>query len=236
MTTAPLTRRAARAGSGQHRGQPARRRGRPAGRAQMTCGPGSPRSGTVWTSPTARSTSARYGRPGPYHPRGRGGPRQHPPAPGGTARHHRRPGKRTRLPRTRLERPGDHRHQTQGRERQRLLLLAQLAEAAATLLASPAIGLVRRCEEPGCRLLFLCAHPRRRWCSPATCGNRARVARYYQLHKENKTPEPLTAGRGDNHNGRGFSPAHLPGRSGSRNRTQAAKSSTASTTRSKRME
>ena len=75
------------------------------------------------------------------------------------------------------------------------VLLAQLAEAAATLLASPAIGLVRRCEGPGCRMLFLPAHPRRRWCSPATCGNRARVARYYQLHKENKTPEPLTAGR-----------------------------------------
>ena len=75
------------------------------------------------------------------------------------------------------------------------VLLAQLAEAAATLLASPAIGLVRRCEGPGCRMLFLPAHPRRRWCSPATCGNRARVARYYQLHKEDKTPEPLTADR-----------------------------------------
>ena len=40
---------------------------------------------------------------------------------------------------------------------------------------------------------------RRNWCeadgNPATCGNRARVARYYQLHKENKTPEPLTADR-----------------------------------------
>ena len=68
------------------------------------------------------------------------------------------------------------------------VLLAQLAEAAATLLASPAIGLVRRCEGPGCRMLFLPAHPRRRWCSPATCGNRARVARYYQLHKENRQP------------------------------------------------
>ena len=66
------------------------------------------------------------------------------------------------------------------------VLLAQLAEAAATLLASPAVGLVRRCEGPGCRMLFLPAHPRRRWCSPATCGNRTRVARYYQLHKENK--------------------------------------------------
>ena len=66
------------------------------------------------------------------------------------------------------------------------VLLAELAEAAATLLAGPAIGLVRRCEGPGCRMLFLPAHPRRRWCSSATCGNRARVARYYQLHKENK--------------------------------------------------
>jgi predicted RNA-binding Zn ribbon-like protein len=66
------------------------------------------------------------------------------------------------------------------------VLLAQFAEAAATLLASPAIRLVRRCEGPGCRMLFLPAHPRRRWCSPATCGNRARVARYYQLHKEER--------------------------------------------------
>ena len=64
------------------------------------------------------------------------------------------------------------------------VLLAQLAEAATTLLASPAIGLVRRCEGPDCRMLFLPAHPRRRWCSPATCGNRARVARYYQRHKQ----------------------------------------------------
>lgn len=64
------------------------------------------------------------------------------------------------------------------------VLLAQLAEAAASLLASPAIGLVRCCEGPGCRMLFLPAHPRRRWCSPASCGNRARVARYYQRHKQ----------------------------------------------------
>jgi predicted RNA-binding Zn ribbon-like protein len=64
------------------------------------------------------------------------------------------------------------------------VLLAQLAEATATLLAGPAIGLVRRCEGPGCRMLFLPAHPRRRWCSSATCGNRARVARYYQRHKQ----------------------------------------------------
>ncbi|WP_219415621.1 CGNR zinc finger domain-containing protein [Pseudonocardia nigra] len=62
-------------------------------------------------------------------------------------------------------------------------LLARLAEAAVDLLTDPAVRSVRACEGPGCRLLFLPAHPRRRWCSPALCGNRVRVARYYQRHK-----------------------------------------------------
>ncbi|NGO80928.1 hypothetical protein G6045_35505, partial [Streptomyces sp. YC504] len=26
-----------------------------------------------------------------------------------------------------------------------------------------------------------------RWCSPARCGNRTRVARYYQRHKPDRT-------------------------------------------------
>lgn len=62
--------------------------------------------------------------------------------------------------------------------------LAALASAAAELLASPAVRKVKTCEAPGCRLLFVPAHPRRRWCDPATCGNRVRVARYYQRHKD----------------------------------------------------
>ncbi|MFI7707675.1 CGNR zinc finger domain-containing protein [Nonomuraea sp. NPDC049480] len=62
-------------------------------------------------------------------------------------------------------------------------LLAQLAEAAADLLTDPAAGRIRGCEGPQCRMLFLPAHPRRRWCSPDLCGNRVRVARYYQRHK-----------------------------------------------------
>ncbi len=63
-------------------------------------------------------------------------------------------------------------------------LLAELAEAAADLLAGPSITKVRHCEGPECRMIFLPAHPRRRWCSPALCGNRVRVARYYQRHKD----------------------------------------------------
>jgi predicted RNA-binding Zn ribbon-like protein len=66
----------------------------------------------------------------------------------------------------------------------RARLCAELAEAAVELLASSAITAVRQCEGPDCVLLFLPAHPRRRWCSPRLCGNRVRVGRYYQRHKQ----------------------------------------------------
>jgi len=62
-------------------------------------------------------------------------------------------------------------------------LAAELAEAVAVLLADPAIRSVRECEAPDCVMLFLPAHPRRRWCSATRCGNRMRVARYYERHK-----------------------------------------------------
>ncbi|GAA0419074.1 CGNR zinc finger domain-containing protein [Acrocarpospora corrugata] len=62
-------------------------------------------------------------------------------------------------------------------------LAARLAAAAGELLADPAFAAVRACEASDCVMLFLPAHPRRRWCSAARCGNRARVARYYQRHR-----------------------------------------------------
>ncbi|MFB4317018.1 CGNR zinc finger domain-containing protein [Actinomadura sp. 21ATH] len=62
-------------------------------------------------------------------------------------------------------------------------LAARLAEAAAGLLADPAVTRIRQCEAGDCTLLFLPAHPRRRWCSAARCGNRARVARHYRRRK-----------------------------------------------------
>jgi predicted RNA-binding Zn ribbon-like protein len=61
-------------------------------------------------------------------------------------------------------------------------LVAELALAATDLLTSPAVTNVRQCERADCRMLFVPAHPHRRWCS-TTCGNRARVARYYERHK-----------------------------------------------------
>ncbi len=63
-------------------------------------------------------------------------------------------------------------------------LLAELSEAAVLLLADPAVLRIRQCEGPLCRQLFLPATARRRWCSPALCGNRVRVARYYQSHRD----------------------------------------------------
>ncbi|KAB1147170.1 CGNR zinc finger domain-containing protein [Streptomyces luteolifulvus] len=62
-------------------------------------------------------------------------------------------------------------------------LAACLAEAAAELLADPAVTKIRECEAEDCVMLFLATHPRRRWCSAARCGNRVRVARHYQRHK-----------------------------------------------------
>ncbi|TXS46970.1 CGNR zinc finger domain-containing protein [Streptomyces sp. t39] len=59
-------------------------------------------------------------------------------------------------------------------------LAALLAEAAAEMLSAPAIDRLRECEADGCVMVFLPSHPRRRWCSPTRCGNRARVARYYR--------------------------------------------------------
>ncbi|MGV9408640.1 CGNR zinc finger domain-containing protein [Nocardia sp. NPDC003693] len=64
-------------------------------------------------------------------------------------------------------------------------LAAALAESAVELLTDPGISRLKRCEADDCVLLFVPAHPRRRWCSPQRCGNRVRVARYYDRHSSN---------------------------------------------------
>ncbi|MDF5758659.1 ABATE domain-containing protein [Spongiactinospora sp. TRM90649] len=62
-------------------------------------------------------------------------------------------------------------------------LTTWLAEAVAGLLVNPDVAKIRQCEAADCVMLFLPAHPRRRWCSAARCGNRVRVARHYQRRK-----------------------------------------------------
>lgn len=62
-------------------------------------------------------------------------------------------------------------------------LVAELAEDAVRLLASDQPSKIRRCDGPKCRMIFVAKNSRRRWCLPEICGNRVRVARYYQRHK-----------------------------------------------------
>jgi|HubBroStandDraft_6_1064221.scaffolds.fasta_scaffold54299_2 predicted RNA-binding Zn ribbon-like protein len=62
--------------------------------------------------------------------------------------------------------------------------LAPLADAAAELFVEGDFTLIRQCESDECVLWFLDttrAH-RRRWCSMATCGNRAKVSSFRARH------------------------------------------------------
>ena len=61
-------------------------------------------------------------------------------------------------------------------------ILWEVAQAAADLLTSPELQLVRFCEAPDCEWLFL-DHSRnrsRRWCDMTSCGNRQKARRHYQ--------------------------------------------------------
>jgi predicted RNA-binding Zn ribbon-like protein len=57
--------------------------------------------------------------------------------------------------------------------------LATLAADAIELLTGPDPERLQACGAPGCVLMFLKEHPRRKWCS-AACGNRVRQARHYE--------------------------------------------------------
>ncbi|MBL0211857.1 MAG: ABATE domain-containing protein [Holophagaceae bacterium] len=60
-------------------------------------------------------------------------------------------------------------------------VLWPIVRAAARLLTSSEIGLVRECEAGDCTWLFLdrSRTGKRRWCSMASCGNRAKARRHY---------------------------------------------------------
>ena len=58
--------------------------------------------------------------------------------------------------------------------------LGRIARDAARLLGGPNASRIKKCEGPGCQLLFRADNSRRRWCSPQRCGNRVRVARHYR--------------------------------------------------------
>ena len=57
-------------------------------------------------------------------------------------------------------------------------ILFPIAEAAAILISSGGGARVRKCGNPDCVLFFPDKAGRRRWCSMAICGNRAKVAAF----------------------------------------------------------
>jgi predicted RNA-binding Zn ribbon-like protein len=64
-------------------------------------------------------------------------------------------------------------------------LLAPVAAAAAELLSTGDRARLRRCSAEGCGRWFydVSRNGRRRWCSMARCGNRAKVAAHYRRHR-----------------------------------------------------
>jgi len=61
-------------------------------------------------------------------------------------------------------------------------VLWPIARAAASLLASDRLALVRTCLSPTCQWYFLdtSKNHRRRWCDMAKCGNRAKARSFYR--------------------------------------------------------
>ena len=64
-------------------------------------------------------------------------------------------------------------------------VLWPIVRAAADLLTSSDLALVRACSSPTCQWLFLdtSKNHQRRWCSMKQCGNRAKVRRFYAKRK-----------------------------------------------------
>ncbi|MEV6612480.1 ABATE domain-containing protein [Streptomyces sp. NPDC051051] len=60
---------------------------------------------------------------------------------------------------------------------------AALAQAVMAFLTGPDRQRLRACHAPRCVRYFLKDHPRQEWCRPS-CGNRARVARHHERHKQ----------------------------------------------------
>ena len=64
-------------------------------------------------------------------------------------------------------------------------LLGLLAEAAANLLCTCDLSLIKKCQNPLCVLFFYdtTKNHARHWCSMTLCGNRSKVAAHYRRHR-----------------------------------------------------
>lgn len=64
-------------------------------------------------------------------------------------------------------------------------------------LRSQAPAGIRQCLHPDCVLYFFDATGRRRWCSMAACGNRAKAKRHYHRNAARGTAGPASEGAGE---------------------------------------
>lgn len=71
-------------------------------------------------------------------------------------------------------------------------ILAPVARAAAELLAASDPARLRQCADEACARWFIdtSKNGKRRWCSMATCGNRAKAARHYRRVTESGSSRP----------------------------------------------
>ncbi len=76
-------------------------------------------------------------------------------------------------------------------------LVASVARDAIDLLSGPLAGRIRECSAGDCALLFFDTSRagRRRWCSMASCGARAKMAAY-RARRPGTAPEPDRTGPG----------------------------------------
>jgi predicted RNA-binding Zn ribbon-like protein len=67
-------------------------------------------------------------------------------------------------------------------------MLWPITRAAADLLVSSDIALIRACSSPTCQWLFLdtSKNHHRRWCSMRQCGNRAKARKFYAKKRESE--------------------------------------------------
>lgn len=74
-------------------------------------------------------------------------------------------------------------------------ILVPIAESAADLLCYADPGLIRKCQNPECVLYFydISKNHRRRWCSMAGCGNRAKVNAFYKRSRSKDGNHPAKA-------------------------------------------
>ena len=65
-------------------------------------------------------------------------------------------------------------------------VLSPIAEAGARLIVDGDPGRIRQCHADDCICWFVdtSKNGRRKWCSMARCGNRAKVAAHYRRHRE----------------------------------------------------